>query len=60
MTEIATQEAAELVGVSDQTIRDWCDKGLVKHRRIGLQRIYRVDRDDLLRLARELGYVEQK
>ena len=55
--EISTSAAAELVGVTDQTIRDWCLGELIKHRRVGRQRVYYIDRDDLIRYAREIGYL---
>ena len=57
--EISTQTAADLVGVSDQTIRDWCNEGLVVHRRVGRRRIYFVDRESVLQFAQELGYLAQ-
>ena len=55
--EISTSEAAEVVGVSDQSIRDWCNEGLVRHRRVGRRAVYYVDRDDLIRYAQEIGYL---
>ncbi len=63
--EISTSVAAELAGVSDRTIRDWCKADLVKylkHKRWDFAEVpIRIDRDDLIRLAKELGHtvVEQ-
>ena len=54
--EISTQQAAELIGVSAETIRSWCNSGYLKHKRVGFRRDYRIDRDDLIRLATELGH----
>ncbi len=55
--EISTPQAAELIGVAQQTIRSWCHRDMVKHRRVGLRQAYRIDRQDLLRVAEELGYL---
>ena len=57
-SEISAQEAAELVGVTNQTVRNWCSQGLVKYRRVGRQKVYHVDREDLVRYAMELGYIQ--
>ena len=54
--EISTQQAAALVGVSAETIRNWCNLGYLKHKRVGFRRDYRIDRDDLIRSAEELGH----
>ena len=34
-----TQGAADLIGVSDQTIRRWCQDGSLRHRRPGTQHL---------------------
>ena len=57
--EISTPQAAELVGVSEVTIRDWCKAGKVKYRQVGFRKAYKVDRADLVRLATELGYITE-
>lgn len=57
MPEVATPQGADIANVSEQAVRDWCRKGLVQHRRVGLRKIYMVDREDLIRLATELGYI---
>lgn len=59
MAEISTPQTAALAGVSEQTVRDWCNNGLVKHRRVGLRRSYRIEREDFIRLAKELGYIHE-
>ncbi len=58
--EISTSVAAELAGVSDRTIRDWCKADLVKYRQVGRRGAYKIDRDDLIRLAKELGYIVEQ
>ena len=55
--EISISTASKVANVSEQAVRDWCNKGLVQHRRVGLRRLYIVDREDLVRLATELGYI---
>jgi excisionase family DNA binding protein len=57
--EISTSEAAGLVGVSDKTIRDWCRADRVKYRQVGFRKAYKVDREDLIRLATELGCITE-
>ena len=54
--EISTGQAAQLVPVSTETLRSWCERGLLKHRRVGLRGTYQIDVESLRKLANELGY----
>jgi excisionase family DNA binding protein len=50
-----TGQVARLVGVSANTVADWCDQGLLPHYRIPTGRDRRVRRADLEAFAREQG-----
>lgn len=42
--EMSTAEAGVVLGVTAQTIRQWCEVGKLKARRAGERRVWRVDR----------------
>lgn len=49
---ISTREAADLIGVSPNTVREWCAKRLVRHVRIGPWGTnIRVHREDIAGMA---------
>lgn len=56
MAEIATSDAAQVVGVNRVTIMRWCNDGLIQARRVGMRRDWRIDLDDLRRHAQQYGY----
>lgn len=53
MDKISTGQAAEIVGVSAVTIRNWIAAGKLKATRIGLRNDYLLNRRDVERLAVE-------
>ena len=53
-------EAAELLHVSDSTLRRWSDIGLVKSYRISLRGDRRFMQDDLLRFLEDYNAYKQE
>ena len=49
--ELSTREAAELLGVSEASIRRWSDEGLLPVRRIGRRLERRFSEEDLRRFG---------
>jgi len=42
-SELSTAAAGRLIGISAQTVRQWCERGVLDARRIGSRAIWRVD-----------------
>ena len=53
---VSSDNAALLIGVSDETIRNYADDGRLSCKRVGVRRFYRLDVDSLRALATELNY----
>lgn len=56
--EFSTAEAAQRVGVTAQTIRQWCESGRLNGRRIGNRRVWRVDAESVRSIAAARGVKE--
>lgn len=56
MAEIKAEDAALLIGVSDETIRRLIKRGILPARRFGLRKFIRIDLEDLRNVARKLNY----
>jgi excisionase family DNA binding protein len=48
-------EAARRLGIHDNTLRQWADRGKVKHVRL-MSGVRRFDPDEIERVRREMGY----
>ncbi len=56
MAEITAENAALLVGVSDETIRRLVNRDILPARRVGLRRFIKIDLNDLRKVAADLNY----
>jgi DNA-binding transcriptional MerR regulator len=56
MPEVTSIEAGEIIGVSDETIRQYVDRDLLKARRQGLKRKVFIEMADLAAFAREYDF----
>jgi len=56
MAEITAENAALLVGVSDETIRRLVNRDILPARRVGLRKFIKIDIDDLRKVAVTLNY----
>lgn len=56
MAEIKAEDAAQLIGVSDETIRRLINRGILPARRFGLRKFIRIEIDDLRSVAGTLNY----
>lgn len=54
--ELTSPQAAEILGVTEATIRNWVKRGALIGRRVGLRRYVRVNVDDLRVFAAQYGY----
>lgn len=54
--ELSSTQAAKIIGVSEPTIRQYVERGLLLGRRMGIRRIVRIKPDDLRVFAMEYGY----
>ncbi len=54
---ISVKEAAKMLGVSTATIRQWCDKGIIKCLRLptGFRRIKRSEIEKILKSEKKDG-----
>ncbi len=61
---INLKQAAEILGISDVTLRRWLKSGkpelLVPHWRSGPRKVYKFDDDDVRRWKQELKITEAK
>lgn len=56
MPEVSSTEAAQILGVSRQTIIRYIDRQLIPARKQGLRGISRIELEDLQRFAEEYQY----
>ena len=56
MPEISSDEAARLIGVSDETIRRLVNRKVLPARQVGLRRTIRIELDALRQVAVKLDY----
>jgi excisionase family DNA binding protein len=55
--ELSCPQAADVLGVAENTIRNYIDRGILKARFVGIRRLIRIDVSDLRRFAAEYGYI---
>lgn len=51
---IGIKEAARILGVNDDTVRIWCDRGKLKHKRHPINRYYLFIKEDLDNIIKTL------
>lgn len=56
MPDVSSAEAAQIIGISSQTIRRLIDRELLPARKQGLRGLVRVELDDLRKFAEEYNY----
>lgn len=56
MADVSSADAAQLIGVSSQTIRRLTEKNLIPARRVGIKGLVRIDVDDLRKFAKDYQY----
>lgn len=56
MPELTAMEAAQLIGVSDETIRRLVNRDILPARKVGLRGKIRVELDELRKVAEQLNY----
>lgn len=55
--ELSTVQAAKLLGIAEQTVRDHIHAGRLPARRHGLRPRYKIQPDDLRRFAEQYSYL---
>ena len=55
-TEVTASQAAEILSISHVTIHRRVDDGTLQARRQGLNRMVKIDIDDLRKFAKQYGY----
>lgn len=56
MPEVSSTEAGRIIGVSQRTIVNYVDNGVMEARRMGLRKVIRIDLDELRRVAAVYQY----
>lgn len=57
MKELSASKAAKVVGMSERTIKRWCNSDKLKFTRVGFRKEIRIKTADLIELAVTHGYV---
>lgn len=55
--ELSCPQAAVVLDVASNTIRNYIDRGLLDARFVGIKRIIRIDVHELRRFAEEYGFI---
>jgi hypothetical protein len=56
MPEVSSTDAGRIIGVSQRTIVNYVDNGVMAARRMGLRKVIRIDVDELRRVAKTYEY----
>lgn len=56
MPEVTAAQASQIVGVTDDTVRNYVERGLLPARRQGIKRIIYIDLDNLKRFANQYNF----
>jgi hypothetical protein len=56
MPEVSSTDAGRIIGVSQRTIVNYVDNGVIEARRMGLRKVIRIDIDELRRVAQVYQY----
>jgi len=56
MPELSSKSAAQVIGISDETIRVYVDQEILPARKQGLRGIIRIETDALKSFASEYGF----
>ena len=56
MPELSSNDAAQVIGTTSETIRRYIDREILPARQFGLRGIIRIDVDDLKKFANEYGF----